>query len=255
MNVPIIITTFDRSPRGKRNYLGDTLANLARSGLYRSQTPWTLIIVDGGSAPGYLEREVPASLREDPRVRLVRPPEGKVLTCNENAAVSWCVAGADADPWTLVLEDDIDVCADFLDETVRWLEQHAAPDRHLYPLGAPHRDVADAAARGETSWEYPIGHYWGSQGTAAGKADAISLGAYLTAHPVHASGSTYSHDWMIGQWARETWPTIAHFRCPAPGLVQHVGRESYLAVDRLKVNKQAIIFFDYPSWRGRGGGA
>jgi hypothetical protein len=252
--VAVVITTFDRSQRGKRNYLGDTLQHLERSGLWASRTPWTLTLVDGGSPPGYPACEVRGDLLDDPLVRIVRPPAGQVLTCNENAAAAWRIAGATGAPWVLVLEDDIDVCADFLDETQCWLEQHARPDRHLYPLGCPHRDVEAVAAAGGTAWEYPIGHYWGSQGTAARHADAVSLGAYLTAHPRHASGSTYSHDWVMADWAREQWPEIAHFLTPAPGLVQHVGRESYVAVDRLKVSKDAIIFFDYPSWRGRGEG-
>lgn len=254
MTVAIAIRTCDRRPAGLKNYLGDTLRNLERGGLWKAQTPWSLVIVDGGSRPGYIRTELPAGVISDPWVRIAAAPD-RVRTPNENGAATWREACADdAADWVLVLEDDIDVCADFLDETARWLETHARDDRRVYPLGCPHRDVVTAAAAGQTSWEYPIGHYWASQATVVRRPDAIRLAAYLEAHPIHGVGAqatTQSHDWILPDWARTDYPAIAHFLTPAPGLVQHIGRQSLLAINRLKQSPQAIVFFDFPSWRGR----
>lgn len=248
--ISLVVKTFDRSGAGLRNYLGETLSNLERGGLLAARTPWTLTVVDGGSPEGYLEAEIPESFREC--VRLVRA--ARVLTPNENAAASWCEACMDpAADWVLVVEDDIDVCADFLDETAAWLATYARKDRHLYPLGCPPENVRESALNGANAWEYPIGHYWGAQATAARRADGQSLAAYLTAHPLHA-GSTQSHDWIIPQWATDTWPTIAHFLTPVPGLVQHIGRQSLLAISRrARYGPTTIGFFEFPSWRGRNG--
>jgi len=249
--VSIVIQTRDRTPAGKRNYLGETLRNLTRSGLCHAQTPFTLDIVDGGSPNPeqfYQEEVLPFSSGLWP---IFHP--GEPCTAQANAAASWQVAaeqayGTDA-AWVMVLEDDLDVCADFLDETVQWLAQHAREDRRLYPLGCPYAGVARAAAAGHSSWEYPVSAYWASQATVARPEDAASLARYVAGY--QGTIPTCSQDWIIRDWAQQTYPQIAHVLSPAPGLVQHIGRESLLGVERLKLDPQAIQFFEFPSWRGR----
>ncbi len=47
--ISIVIKTIDRVPRGGKNYLGTTLANLERGGVFRSEHLASIDIVDGGS--------------------------------------------------------------------------------------------------------------------------------------------------------------------------------------------------------------
>lgn len=246
MTIAIAIKTIDRGP--KQNYLRTTLENLTRSGIWESQTRWNAIVVDGGSPPGFLPAQVPLRWwKETPRLEALQR-----LTPNENAAASWRVAadlaravGAD---WCLVLEDDIDVCSHFLDETAEWLYTYATRDRYVYPLGCRlEKEMREAIDHGLGAYDYQRAEFWGAQAVALRQADARRLADYLARHPLW-NGTTQSHDYLINDWAVERWPDIHHYLTPVPSLVQHIGRESTLAAGR---GGEGTQFFEFPLWRGR----
>lgn len=245
MTFSIVIKTIDRTPR--RNYLRETLANLERGGLWESHATWRLAIANGHDSPHFIQPQLTDRVRATPELVTIHESEGVHFTPNENAARCWLIAGQTAEraEWCLVLEDDIDVCANFLDETAEWLAAYATHDRHVYPLGCRlEKEVRDATACGLGACDYPRDLFWGAQALALRPNDALSLATYLVAHPCW-NGMTQSHDYLINDWAAERWPAINAYLTPVPSLVQHIGRESTLAYPG------RLEFFEFPCWRGR----
>lgn len=247
MKLAIVIKTFDRSP--KRNYRRETLANLDRSGIWQSRAPWRLAIVNGQESPTFIQGQLTDHFRADPGAVAIHESGGQHFTPNGNAARSWLIAHQLATTvcadWCLVLEDDIDVCADFLDVTAEWLATYQTRDRHVYPLGCRlEKEMRTAREQGLDACDYRRDLFWGAQAVALRPADALSLATYLTAHPQWC-GTTQSHDYLINDWAKERWPEVHHYLTPVPSLVQHIGRESTLAYPG------RLEFFEFPYWRGR----
>lgn len=233
----LAVRTINRNLRGRQNYLGQTLANLERAGIMESTIPWSMAIVDGGSDAGFVPRELKQTERllHCPRVRIVRAP--RFLTPNENAVATWR-AGSGTE-WTIFLEDDIDFCARFLESVDAWLTQYASDSCRVYPLGAPYDQVRSA----RNFWRYPVEAFYAQQAVAVRSSDAGSIANFIEAHPGYLQGG----DILIQKWSREEYPLIDYFLTPAPGLVQHVGQESWLVEGR---NGKAP-FFEFPSWLGR----
>ena len=56
---------------------------------------------------------------------------------NENGCLALEAAVASGPDWVLFLEDDAGPIDDLVGSVDRWLDDHAEPDGHLYPLGSP----------------------------------------------------------------------------------------------------------------------
>lgn len=233
-DIAAVMVTVDRSPRV--NYLASTLTNLHRAGLAKS--------IDCGR------------LR---RLELVSPDlnfaADAIDDCytggasigrhpaNLNVVSALRFGVGTGAPWTLFLEDDIDVCADFFDSVGTWLDDHARDDRRVYAFGANYPEVAEAAARGETSWDYRINKFYGTQALALRSEDAADLATYLVEHCYDRTDDGTAYDLLMADWSRLRWPEIHHFLASAPSFVEHIGRESLIR-PRPETHR-------FPSWPGR----
>ena len=211
-DIAVVIVTRDRTPL--KNYLPDTLAALARSGVLVSD-----------------------------RLHSLQTITSNTRTASENVAAT-LHAGADTGaPWVLFLEDDVDVCADFLGSVGRWLDQYAHRNT-VFSFSVPH-----SAINLETTqyWKYPIEYFCCTQALAMRREDAQSLAEYLDAHPTytgHDGGvSTGAYDLHIRDWARQRWPAMEFFGASNPSFVQHVGYDSVITPGR------SLIVM--PNWPGR----
>lgn len=235
-DIAIVLITMDRTPRGKENYLPTTLANFKRAGVFNSPRLHSFHVCDSGSPSGWLVSEVESvglsgflSLHMD----------GNRLAC-ENAGYALVTGGKTDTTWTLFCEDDLDLCADFLDSVGRWLDDHGTgptSDRYrVFTFGTPYPQVQWCAERGLTSWEYPVPNFYGTQCFAARREDALSLGTYLLSNPrVRGIYNPNAYDLMFHDWMANIYPTPDDgytdptpylFLASVPSFVQHVGRQS-----------------------------
>ena len=201
--------TVDRSP--SPNYLSKTLSHLSDIGFDRD-----LVIFDSGSS---LEK---TGL---PNRRLSIVSHRDTVCANENVCDA-LVDAAGCEDWVLFLEDDIDVCGDFIASVERWLFDHQTTLPIIYPLGANYGEVEQAFARGETSWQYPIHKFYGTQAFAIRSRDVATYTEYIREHcfDLHEDGTGYDH--LIRDCA--TLLEMTHFVTPAPSFVQHIGTTSVI---------------------------
>lgn len=244
-SIAVAIKTADRGVNGSRNYLGDTLDNLERAGVFRSPClhgPVTLIDTGRGESPGFALR-ASAPYGEHTRVDYERP-----RTMHENATHAIRTAASAGADFALVLEDDIDVCDRFLDSVAAWLEDHARPDPMMYSFGANYGQIRAAWQRGHTSWDYPVGAFYGALACAWSRASAEDLLEWYGPDPHYPKVvddvlhkiRDCGHDLRLGHWGRERG--LTHFLASAPCFVQHVGHESGIGNRKIQ----------YAGWAGRG---
>lgn len=203
-------------PRAGVNYLHATLANLARA--------------CGGDLPGPLAIS-----------------DGSGLTLHQNAAHAIRL-GVDANrPWVLVLEDDLDFCADFLGSVARWLGEHEDPRYPMYVFGANYEQIERRWARGATSWEYPCSAFYGAQALCWRREEAQHLIGWLGDDPHYNGVRDHGHDLLLQRWGKERWEARGSgerppfFLASCPSFVDHVGEQSGIG------NR----FFRFGSWQGR----
>lgn len=250
-DLAMVIKTRDRRPVGQPNYLGATLHHLARSGLWESSVLHSLQIVDSGSPDPreYIATEVtpyvPSGLSSH-RLLIDLGVTGLARTLHQTAALAIRRGAATGAPWMLVLDDDIDVCDQFADAVVAWLEDHATPAQVLYAFGANFPHIQRCVLKGGTLWPYPVGALYGAQALAWSHDDAMQLADWLGPDPSHepsldpaGDGVRNWHHLLIG-WGRSR--DVTHFAASAPSFVDHVGVGSGLN------NK----FFRFASWLGPG---
>jgi glycosyltransferase involved in cell wall biosynthesis len=254
-DIAAAIITIDRSP--KEGYLGKTLDNLVRSGIEKSQRLHSLTVVDGGGPESFHATARVFDSKVD-RLDFVSSMVGhhdEKVFANLNVARALEEAASHGTKWVLLMEDDIDVCDDFIDAVGRWLDDHVHPKYRVYALGANYGDVDDLAERGETCWPYPLMVFYGTQAWAVRNKDALSIAAFLRQHcedeveQVLASGekrvvSGTGWDLLIARkWMPETYPDLNFFLTPCPSFIQHIGFGSSLQPD------ESVHVF--PSFPGR----
>lgn len=212
-SVAITIKTKDRSPA--KNYLRQTLDNLARAG-----------VLDSPLLHSY---EIVATEETDPP---------RSLQANASRAIQ-LAAEKDAG-WCLVLEDDLDFCDQFLDSLVKWLIDHARKNyKGFFALGANYAQITVAAKRGETYWSYPVEAFYGAQALVWRREDAQKCAEWLGSDPVYNGVRNHGHDLLLQQWGKSLG--LIYFIASAPSMVQHIGEESGIG------NR----FFQFGSWPGR----
>jgi hypothetical protein len=233
--ITVVMITVDRAPR--RNYLGETLANLARAGVFDSQYLNRFAVFD--SRAGNYARDI---LSTAPHVVADVWSDNRVACENAGAAL---VAGAESGAsWVLFMEDDIDVCSHFLESVAEWLDDVANQRFRLYALGANYEQLEAAVRAGGIGWEYPVGAFYGTQCFAVRAEDAATLGAYWLTNPiVRTVRNPNAYDLMVHDWAAANYPNLQYFCASAPSFVQHIGRES--------VCTGKPVTHEFPSWRGR----
>ena len=240
--ISIAIKTADRKQKGPEypNYLRRTLENLQRAGVFDSRhLAGDVVLVDSGVGPDprvFLATEANGF----PRVRVDSAPR----TLHQNAAHAIRVAAQNEQAdWALVLEDDIDVCARFLESVAKWLEDHAVDGLMLYSFGANYAQIRQCRARGEAVWMYPCHAFYGALACAWRREHAAALAEWLGQDPglIQKDGEKVrdrGHDLLLGRWGRTMG--LAHFRASAPCFIQHIGLESGLGNRKI----------EYGGWSG-----
>lgn len=241
MKIAIAVKTMDRAPR--RNFLGATLANLARAGVFDSEHFHSLTLVDSGSPDfqAFWNAEVGAALPTKYRDKIARdlPDEGGRRTLHQNAARAIRVAARAGADLALVIEDDIDVVDGFLETVAAWFRDHEEPGQ-MYVLGANYARVQYLAGLGRTRWEYPCDKFYGAQALLWRTETAAAVAEWLGEDPDFEGDRTRSHDLLLGKWGAEAGP--GHFVASVPSLVQHIGNES-------SIGNEPFVF---PSFPGHG---
>lgn len=225
--IAAVMVTVDRTP--KPNYLAETLENLKRGGCRDSKHLLRIDLVSPDLE--WASRALPG------QNCMGRNP------ANLNVASALRFGADTGAPWTLFLEDDIDVCANFFDSAGAWLDDHARDDRRAYFFGANFGEVGDLAAKGIHAWDYPIDLAYGTQAFAVRSEDAASLADYLEEHCYDLTPEGTRYDHLMRGWAKERWPEIDHFLASCPSFVQHTGRSSV-------IDPREVVHV-FPSWPGR----
>ena len=233
-DITAAMVTIDRSPSD--NYLSQTLHSLASSDLLKSPRLETLTIFDS-CADSWAESVIQSDdqLR---RVGVFTPCHR--LNANLNVAEALRQSGERSNRWVLFLEDDIAVCASFFDSVGAWLDDYATDEHRLYAFGAAYPQIDECVTKGLSSWEYPIGSFYGTQCFAIEAMDAMDLAAYLTSHCYDREFDGTAYDLLMCDWAVEYGED--HFLASCPSFVQHVGRSSII-----RPRAQTHTF---PSWPG-----
>lgn len=237
--ISIAIKTMDRRPRGSRNYLGETVRNMERAGVFRSLLLHSLTIVDSGSPDfsDFFRVEMYDADRRAANGRMTQVMSGR-WTLHQTAAAAIREVAATGAQWCMVLEDDLDFCDRFLESVVGWLEDHARDDRRMYAFGANYAQIASRLSAGE--WDYPVGSFYGAQALAWKRKDAAQLAEWLGPDPSYRGVRDHGHDLLLQQWGKAVG--LTHFLASAPSFVQHVGSDS-------GINNR---FFQFATWPGRG---
>jgi len=233
----IVIKTKDRSPR--KNFLGETLLNLKRAGVFTSSHLGSFALVDSGSPASFFESlpllnelELLPDFSVDSASRNLHQNARRCIELSGSRAIASL-------GWAMVLEDDLDVCNEFLESTARWLADHAVDAPQMYVLGANSDQIRGVASKGGTMWAYPVGAFYGAQALVWQGKHAVQLAEFLGPDPNYNGTRDHGHDLLLQRWGRET--KIPHFMATAPSFVQHIGNESGIG------NR----FFQFQSWPGR----
>jgi len=241
-DIAVTMITVDRSLKGKRtNYLGETLRNLGRSKVFDSPRLRTFTLCDSLGDPRLWcgeELVFTASC-----IEAITKSAAPRLAC-ENAGHALICGGLSGAKWVLFLEDDIDVCGDFLGSVGRFLDRYGRREQfRLYAFGAAYDQISDMRLQGYDHWRYPVSAFYGTQAFAARAEDAVSLGQYISSNPmVRGVYNPNAYDLMFHDWAAVHYPGC-EFLASAPSFVQHIGRESVCT------GKEETHRFE--SWPGR----
>lgn len=253
-DIAVVIVTVDRRPR--KNYLADTLSNLARSGAWGGERLHSIHVVDSGGSDewpddGIIDFAYASYRSGEPVV----PIPSNVIAVHrtetrrngkQNFATALEVGARSGARWVVVLEDDVDFVDDFVDGVGRWLDDCAVPRAMFYPLCGNHMTIAHRALAGLNSWDYPIEAFWGFQAIATRPVEALSFAEWLRQNPdyIHADGrkDSEAHDLEMHRWAVAN--RIRSFVGSCPSFVQHVGVESV-------INPTRDWDVSFPSWPGR----
>lgn len=247
--ITMVMRTFNRhestAPLGpcftRENYLGYTLRSMVRGGVFKTPTLHSFHLVDSGSKDAtFFDTEVPAGLP----ILLHLTPHKR--TPNLNAAYALGVGALTPSEWVLFCEDDIEVCADFVDGVQAWLDRNAREDRRLYTFGSNNSDVRNGAEMNDVTVEC----FYGTTCYALRQVDAASMARYIEGNPNYTGGRflghegvPVAHDLHYHQWSRLHYPTIDFFAAAAPSHVQHIGNASGISAREHTIS--------YPSWGGK----
>lgn len=233
-DITLVLLTRDRSPRV--NYLADTLKNLTRGGVWESNRLYQFIVVYSGPNRSFL---IDALQHVPFHVSTKYSTRAKV---NQHVSDAFRFGASYQSPWVLYIEDDIDVCAKFLDSVGGWLDDYARKEFRLYPLGAAFDDSLWASLRDHSAWRYNVNDFYGTQAVVVRWLDAVSIANWLLQPRFEENPGVY--DLHLQEWSHVHYPELNYFLTPLPNFVQHVGEESLIIPDRNTAHK-------FPAWAGR----
>jgi hypothetical protein len=211
--VAISIRTANRTP----NYLGATVRQLVAQGM----DPALIHVCATAPEVGWLDRELAG-------MAVTRHVPDRRLSPNQNGLALIRVLDPLQYDWVLLLEDDLEFCADFLGSVQRWLQRVARPSRHVYRLCGfrmqpPHRGVM--------AYDWTLYGMGGSQAVLLRMADALDFVAWADVNMAEwarpRANKEVAFDKLISAWALHRWPDtpgmVSH-----PNFVNHIGATSSL---------------------------
>lgn len=274
MKFSIAIETKDRRLKGQQNYLGETLRNMRRAGIFDSSDLAAFAIVSGGEQEDFYDVEVGPNV-EGVRHEFVHCPEAG-CTRHQNAARAINVAAL-LNPqvdWAIKLEDDLDFVDDFMGSLARWTADVGAAPVPMFALAATFQKVSLSRyvegetvlgpgeafpnarrfiAEGHVMVQEQIGGWYGAQAIMWQREVAQRLGEWLGPDPFLPGDNGQQHrdrghDLLLQAWGFELG--MKYFGAAVPSFVQHIGRQSNL--NRPEVN-HVQPFFEFPfpgrDWR------
>lgn len=214
--IAITMRTANRRPKGP-NYVGSTVRRLVDQGI-----PADAIQVCA------TDPDVSWLVRELDGVRVSVHIPNKRLTPNENGLAQIANLDPSRYDWVLLLEDDLEFCADFLGSLKRWLVAHGRADRHLFrffAFGVP-------GGSGRAAYDdKTLDRYRGSQAVALRMDDALDFLAWSRANLLTWGGfrgnAKIAFDKLLASWHQKRWPGVPAV-LSAPFLVRHIGDVSSL---------------------------
>lgn len=259
MKFNVAIETKDRRLSGGRNYLGETLTNLKRAGLFDSQDLNSFIIVSGGEQPDFYDIEVKPVLAGVRHEFVHCPTKGCTRQQNGARAIRYGAMNPGGD-WVIKLEDDLDFIDGFLSSVSAWLadysraavpmfslastfemvsqSKYAEPGESVLGPGSSFPNVRAMMARGDAIAGYPVQGFWGAQALVWRRTMAQNLADWLGDDPFLWDGREQhrerGHDLLLQVWGHQLHAKV--FGVAIPSFVQHIGRQSNLANP----------FFEYP---------
>jgi hypothetical protein len=217
MDLTAVMVTMDRSP-GK-NYLEQTLRNLANSDLLTCERLHSLCIVD--SKAGHWAYDIADDLLQDcPTVKVFSRDED--VMANENVSDALYIGHQTRTDWTIFLEDDIDVCGQFFESVGRWLDDYGHPSHKVHAFGAAYPQVEERHRDGLPFWEYPVDQFYGTQCFAVDNSTAFHLSEYIMEHKLSREPDGTGWDLLMADWAGPG----SVFLASCPSFVQHIGMTS-----------------------------
>jgi hypothetical protein len=186
MKYSIVIPTVNRS---QKNYLNNTIANLARSGVFHSPLL------------GYFAIFNDSTLDKG--------------GCNENSLRCLKEAQKQNTEWTIFLEDDVDVINNFLESVDAWLNLCYDENVPLYSLSTNYVETRQSII----AWKYPIERFYGTQGYCIHKNRINSL-----IQSLETTTLVGLHDMRIKEWG--ICYGFKHFLASCPSFIQHLGDNS-----------------------------
>ncbi len=228
-DIAVVMVTVDRSPL--ENYLARTLSNLSRSGVFKSRRLDSFHLIDSGDKMGgYGAKDIQDQICYHPSESVKRSP-------NANVSEAIHVGSMCEVEWILFLEDDIDVCADFLDGVGAWLDKYGKMKKPVFLFGSMW-----SRKDGEYT-EVQLQHFFGTQAFVIRVQDGPSLSDWLEEHEYTKSKDGASYDLLMGDWSKKNWPESNHFAVSSPSFVQHIGMNSV-------INPRNDVHM-FPSWPGK----
>ena len=256
----LAIETKDRRLTGGVNYLGETLRNLARAGVWDDERLSSLQIMLGGEQPDFVATEIFPNIPQDRMVAII---DSRGRTRQQNGAMAIRMAATDKNAdFVIKLEDDLDFISDFLGSVDRWLgdklnlvpmialggsaetvaDSHYAPGESVLGEGTSFPIVRHALASGVKILGMPLTCFWGAQALLWKREVAEQLAEWFGPDPFYPGKDEEirhcGHDLMFALWG-QTLPVSA-VGIAVPSFVQHIGRQS-------TINN---VFFEFP-WPGR----
>lgn len=274
MKISVSIETKDRRLAGHKNYLGETLRNLARTDFFSHPSLHSIRIVSGGELPDFFDTEVAPIVDLIPSDKdveyFVCPESGCTRQQNGQRAIRFAAEPTDAD-WVVKLEDDLDFVDTFMASLTAWLNDYGEAQVPMFSLGATFEFVSKskyatedesvlgpgesfpyvraALARGDAIIPHKIGGYWGAQALVWKRDLAAHLANWLGPDPFLFDGKAEhrhrGHDLLLQVWAASIGAKA--FGVAVPAFVQHIGRQSNL--DQPEIG-HVQPFFQFP-WPGR----
>ncbi len=217
MRIAVTIRTADRSPN--KNYLGATVRQLVAQGVPVDD----LHIAATDPNIDWLARELDGLLVRVDVPALRRTP-------NENGLAQIDAVNPHRFDWVLLLEDDLEFCADFLGSVERWLIRYERPDRHVYRFFG-----FNVPTKPKAAYDVRLERIRASQAQALRMADALDFLAWGREHlhdwPRQTTwGRAYTDTWrgfdkLVASWALTRWPNQPAL-ASHPQFVRHVGMQS-----------------------------